>query len=109
MTQNNRGFFSEGKFFFELSGNAVMKLSPKAAIEVCQEAAKRNLPIGMIESGHWLNPGFRPDVNTRWDGLDKLTDEGEIKKNNDRAIENINDDVSQGYNAFIITIVGFSK
>ncbi|AIA70832.1 colicin immunity protein [Pectobacterium atrosepticum SCRI1043] len=86
-----------------------MKLSPKAAIEVCQEATKRNLPIGMIEGGHWLNPGFQPDGNTRWDGFDKLTDKSEIKKSNDNAIENINDDSSKGYNAFIITIVGFSN
>lgn len=46
--RNNNGktprvFFDNGKAFFELGGNAIMKLSPRAAIEVCQEATKRNL------------------------------------------------------------------
>ncbi|MCW2484844.1 colicin transporter [Candidatus Symbiopectobacterium sp. NZEC127] len=82
-----------------------MKLSPTAAIEVCEEATKRNLSIGMIEGGHWLNPGFRPDMHTRWDGFDRLTDKNEIQKNNNNAIENIKEDAAKGYDAFIITIV----
>lgn len=33
--------YDSGDAFFELKGNASMKLSPKAAIEVCNEAAKK--------------------------------------------------------------------
>ncbi|HIE5372702.1 TPA: hypothetical protein ACXNPU_000508 [Proteus mirabilis] len=37
--------YNNGEEFFKLKGNACMYLSPKAAIEVCQEATKRNLWI----------------------------------------------------------------
>ena len=37
--------YDSGDAFFELKGNASMKLSPKAAIEVCNEAAKKGLWI----------------------------------------------------------------
>ena len=53
--------YDSGDAFFELKGNASMKLSPKAAIEVCNEAAKKGLWILGIDGGHWLNPGFRID------------------------------------------------
>ncbi|EEI7278718.1 hypothetical protein P4387_005082, partial [Escherichia coli] len=43
-----------------------MKLSPKAAIEVCNEAAKKGLWILGIDGGHWLNPGFRIDSSASW-------------------------------------------
>ena len=45
--------YNNGEEFFKLKGNACMYLSPKAAIEVCQEATKRNLWISGIDGGHW--------------------------------------------------------
>lgn len=38
-----------------------MKLTPNAAIEVCQESIKQNLWILGVDAGHWFNPGFRHD------------------------------------------------
>ncbi|EPF2596718.1 colicin transporter [Proteus mirabilis] len=102
--QNPRGFFDNGKAFFELGGNAIMKLSPKAAIEVCQEATKRNLWILGVDGGHWLNPGFRPDGSASWSGKTKLFNENKLSENNQLAIENIWDDEAAGYTAFIVTL-----
>lgn len=97
--------FEDGAKFFELDGDARMKLSPKAATEVCEEATRRGIFIGAIEGGHWLNPGFKPDMNTNWDSLKYYQADANLKTNNDRAIENINDDASEGYTAFIITLI----
>ncbi|MRT56604.1 colicin transporter [Enterobacteriaceae bacterium RIT693] len=81
-----------------------MKLSPKAAIEVCEEATRRGVFVGIVEAGHWYNPGFQPDMSTRWDSL-KFYKDIDIKLNNDIAIENINGDVTDGYTAFLITVI----
>lgn len=96
--------YDDGSEFFRLKGNACMALTPKAAIEVCEEATARGVYIGTIEGGHWRNPGFQPDMNTRWDSL-KYYKDIDIKLNNDIAIENINGDVAEGYTAFLITII----
>ncbi len=100
--------YNDGSDFFKLGGNNIMKLTPKAAKEVCVEATNRKVFIGRIEGGHWMNPGFRPDMNTFWDSKTDLESAGDFKANNELAIQNINDDESEGYNAFIITIVGLT-
>lgn len=96
--------YNNGEEFFKLKGNACMYLSPKAAIEVCQEATKRNLWISGIDGGHWLNPGFRPDGSASWSGKTKLFNENKISENNQLAIENIREDAAAGYTAFIVTL-----
>lgn len=97
--------YEDAADFFLLDGDARMKLSPKAAAEVCEEATRRGIFIGAIEGGHWLNPGFKPDMNTNWDSLKYYQADANLKTNNDRAIENINDDAREGYTAFIITLI----
>lgn len=96
--------YNKGDDFFKLDGNASMKLSPKAAIEVCQEATKRNLWILGIDGGHWLNPGFRPDGETSWTYNKPDDYQSKIYNNSKLAIENIKDDSAAGYNAFIVTL-----
>jgi len=39
-----------------------------------------------------------------WDSKSDLVAAGKIKENNDLAIENINEDASEGYNAFLFTL-----
>ncbi|KOC88997.1 colicin transporter [Winslowiella iniecta] len=82
-----------------------MKLTAKAAKEVCAEATTRNVFIGRIEAGHWLNSGFRPDGNATWDAKSELESAGRFQQNNQLAIKNIADDKREGYNTFIITTV----
>lgn len=96
--------YDSGDAFFELKGNASMKLSPKAAIEVCNEAAKKGLWILGIDSGHWLNPGFRIDSSASWTYDMPEEYKSKIPENNRLAIENIKDDIENGYTAFIITL-----
>jgi len=64
--------------------------------------------VGIVEGGHWRNPGFQPDAHTRWESM-KYYKDTELKKSNDLAIENINDDVADGYTAFLVTLVRFNK
>ena len=96
--------YNNGEEFFKLKGNACMYLSPKAAIEVCQEAAKRNLWILGVDAGHWLNPGFRPDGTTSWTYNNPDDYQSKLAENNKLAIENIRDDEAAGYTAFIVTL-----
>lgn len=96
--------YEKGEDFFLLKGNACMKLTPNAAIEVCQEAMKQNLWILGIDAGHWLNPGFRPDSWMSWDHKQQLFNQEKLVENNQLAIENIKEDEAAGYTAFIVTI-----
>ncbi|WP_405471101.1 colicin transporter (plasmid) [Morganella morganii] len=96
--------FDSGSVFFEKKGSSVMVLTPKAAIEVCQEAAKRNLWILGIDGGHWLNPGFRPDGSTSWTYNKPNDYKPKLTENNKLAIDNIKEDAANGYTAFLVTI-----
>ncbi len=98
--------YVKGDDFFKLKGNASMKLSPKAAIEVCQEATKRKVYILGVDGGHWFSPGFRPDGSASWSGKTTLINQGKLLENNNLAIENIKEDEAAGYTAFIVTIKG---
>lgn len=97
--------YHEGAKFFELKGDSCMALSPHAAREICEEATLKGFFVGTVEGGHRHNPGFQPDSNTRWDSLRYYQADADLKANNDRAIENINDDASEGYTAFLITLI----
>lgn len=97
--------FDEGAAFFDMNGNATMVLTAKAAKEVCAEATNRGRFIGIVEGGYWHNPGFQPDMSRRWDSKTRLEQEGNFKRNNELAIENIDEDASEGYTAFLITLI----
>lgn len=96
--------YEKGEDFFLLRGNCYMRLTPNAAIEVCQEAIKQNLWILGVDAGHWFNPGFRPDGWMSWDRKKELFNQGKLIENNQLAIENIKEDEAAGYTAFIVTI-----
>ncbi|KMN61418.1 colicin transporter [Leclercia sp. LK8] len=82
-----------------------MVLTPKAAKEVCNIATRKGVFVGIVEGGHWKDPGFQPDMSRRWDSKTKLEQEGNFKRNNELAIENIDEDISDGYTAFLITLI----
>lgn len=104
MSFDKKKIYDSGADFFSLGGDSIMALTPKAAKEVCREATKRNKFIWIIEGGHWMKPGFRPDSSTRWDSRPELEKSGKFKENNDAAEKNISEDVSLGYDAFMITL-----
>ncbi|MDF2077559.1 hypothetical protein P2Q70_23480 [Pseudomonas mendocina] len=47
-----------------------MRLSPEAAIGVCERAASEGVVVSRIEGGIWLNPGFESRLDCIWDGAD---------------------------------------
>lgn len=106
---NTRGFtyndiFDSKEAFFEKKGSSVMVLTPKAAIEVCQEAIRLNLWILGVDGGYWRNPGFQIDGTTSWSCKTKLREQNKLSENNQLAIDNIKDDAASGYTAFLVTI-----
>ncbi|MEK9497776.1 colicin immunity protein [Photorhabdus sp. P32] len=93
--------------FFALGGSVGMKLTPQAAIGVCEIATNKNLVISRIEGFIWhRNTGkFEARLDAIWDGLvNPGNDLEKVEKNNKEAIENIKEDEKNGHNVFIITI-----
>ncbi|MCV9880644.1 colicin transporter [Brenneria izbisi] len=83
MSFNKKIIYDNGNDFFKFKGDSVMVLTPKAAKEVCAEATKRNKFVWIVEGGHWLSPGYRPDSATRWDARPELEKANKIKENNE--------------------------
>jgi|SRR5688572_14471923 len=75
--------------YFRLNGNAIMKLTPEAAIDVCLEAAQRGLVVVRIEGGIWHSPGFEARLDCIWDGAEPPIDLENAIANNARAAEDI--------------------
>ena len=67
MTDRSRLYESPDEFFV-LDGSVVMRLSPEAAIGVCERAASEGIVVSRIEGGIWLNPGFESRLDCIWDG-----------------------------------------
>lgn len=103
--------YDESKCFFELAGDSVMKLTHKAAIDVCIAAADRSLVIARVEGGIFSGNSYEARLDAIWDGKDPPLSYDETRKNNARAIEFIKME-SAVHNAFIITcapIFGWSN
>jgi hypothetical protein len=88
--------------FFELDGNAAMKLSRAAAIAVCAAAIGKEAVVVKVEGGIWRNGQFEARLDTIWDGLDPPIDQVQTKENNGGAASFIKNS-SDSDNAFIIT------
>lgn len=71
--------------FFLLDGTVVMKMTPGAAISVCEQARSHGFFISRIEGGIWHNPGFEARLDCIWDGVDCFIDEVSAGENNKSA------------------------
>lgn len=103
--------YTDPEEFFALHGSVVMKLSPEAAIAVCEQAAHRGLLVARIEGGIWHNPKFEARIDCIWDGADPPLDAEAAHVNNLSAIEFIRSELPE-HSAFIITappITGWEK
>lgn len=94
-------------FFFDPKGNAIMKLTPESAIDVCLQAANRGLVIVRIEGGIFSEKGFEARLDAIWDGKDPPLSYEETCENNLRAYLDIKAE-SELHNAFIITCAPMS-
>jgi hypothetical protein len=88
--------------FFGLGGNAIMKLDREAALDLCLQAATRELVLIKIEGGIWRNGKFEARLDAIWDGSDPPLSRGEAGENNARAADFIRS-TAAGYNAFVAT------
>jgi hypothetical protein len=96
--------FTNYKDFFELKGSAVMKLSPKAACQVCIHAREYNLLVGRVEGGFWHHPGFEARLDCIWDSkywVDS-SDPEQVHASNLEGAKDILEE-SKVHNAFSIT------
>ncbi|MDG6896185.1 hypothetical protein [Volucribacter amazonae] len=90
--------------FFHLNGNAIIKLTPSAAIELCYFCTENNLIVGYIEGGIWRNKLFQARIDCIWgSSLSSNSTKSSIRDNNRLAIKFIKEE-SDIHNAFILTI-----
>lgn len=88
--------------FFDLNGSVNMRLSPRAAMQVCAEAAREGLVIARVEGGIWHAPGFESRLDCIWDGQDPPLDQDQASGNNKEAARFIASQ-SPAHSAFILT------
>lgn len=79
-----------------------MKLSPTAALSVCNEATARGLVVARVEGGMWHSPGFEARLDCIWDGTDPPIEIEEANTNNRRAADFVRNE-SDVHSVFVIT------
>ncbi|MFT4810650.1 MAG: hypothetical protein ACI9LX_004018 [Paraglaciecola sp.] len=94
--------YSSATDFFKLDGDSTMKLTKLAAIDVCENATKKNCCISMIEGGFWNEPSFQANLDAIWNCEEQVLDIEEVNKKAVTFINNISE--SEGVDAFILTL-----
>lgn len=94
--------YSDPNSFFELKGNNLMRLTPSAAIELCNLLTERNIVTVCVEGGIWDNSKFEARLDAIWTGKKPPMKSMDLAKNNMKAINSIIED-SEQCNAFIIS------
>ena len=101
MRGDRSALYNSPSDFFDLGGNCVMTLSPRAAIGVCEKLSEQNVPVGRIEGGLWSEAGFEARLDCIWDSPDSLSG-ADFAEINNKAAEFIAAELGK-HNAFIIT------
>ncbi len=102
MKVDRQTLYHAAKDFFDHAGNAVMKLSRTAAIELCLDAANQGLLVVKLEGGIWSNGTFEARLDAIWDGADPPVKKQDAYENNCTAANFIRSR-HPGYNAFVVT------
>jgi hypothetical protein len=102
MLLDRKKLYSSAKDFFIFKGSIVMKLTPDAAIDVCECAVESGLVIARIEGGIWHFPGFEARLDCIWDGVSPPVDFDVAERNNIAAANFIREERAV-HDAFIIT------
>jgi len=101
--------------FFKFDGSATMKLSAKAAYDLCQEASRRDILVMCVEGGIWSPGRFGARLDCIWDGLDPPVTREEAIENNNEAAAFIREQSTMvrpngaPTNAFIFTVCHISE
>lgn len=88
--------------FFDLDGDAVMKLSRECAEKVCAEATEKGLSISIVEGGFWDAPKFQSCLDAIWNNTKSDADRAETNQKALRFIEEVSKNLS--VDTFIITL-----
>jgi hypothetical protein len=99
--------YADAKEFFALRGSVVMKLSPEAAIAVCNEATARGFVVARVEGGIWHDPGFEARMDCIWDGAEPPVGIEKARENNVAAAEFIRSEEAD-HDVFLITAPSMS-
>jgi hypothetical protein len=94
--------YSKERDFYELEGSVAMKLSARAAADVCRSAAAHGLVVARVEGGIRDDSGFEARHDCIWDGADPPIDVDAAILNNNAAAEFI-ERQRNAHNAFILT------
>jgi hypothetical protein len=87
---------------FAGGGNAVAKLTDRAAAAACAAASELGLVVVRVEGGIWRDPGFEARGDCIWDGIDPPASAEEATRNNLRAADFIESEKA-GHSVFILT------
>ena len=93
----------DAKDFFLFDGNAAMRLSGEAALEVCRLSTEKNWSISRIEGGIWHDPGFEARLDCIWDASCAPVGNDALKNNNEDAADFIREEMGQ-HDVFLITV-----
>jgi len=107
MERQRHVLFESSSDFFKMDGSVWMRLSPRAALEVCVAAAVNRKVIARIEGGIWHSPGFEARHDCIWDGMDPPIDEPAAHQNNLAAAEFIKEEMNF-HSVFILTAPSIS-
>jgi len=105
---DRRKVYKSADQFFANGASCVMKLSPDAAIEVCEEACHHDLLIGKIEGGISHSQGVEARLDCTWDGKMPPLDSASLRINNQEAADFINLE-REPHDAFVITALKNSR
>lgn len=111
MKGDRQKLYGSADAFFSLEGTVLMKLTPQAAIAVCEAAAAKGLIVVRVEGGVWHNPGFESRLDCIWDGDDPPISIEGAHLNNRRAAAFIQAKAAT-HDVFILTtpaITGYEK
>lgn len=102
MTFKRDVLYDNPNLFFDLNGNNLMKLTPDAAIALCECLAEKNIAVACVEGGIWRNPGFESRLDAIWTGRKPPLAPSDLELNNSRAINSIMEDRLE-CNVFIVS------
>jgi hypothetical protein len=94
--------YSDINLFFELNGNNLMRLTPDAAIELCNALREKDVVVVCVEGGIWNDGKFQARLDTIWTGKKPPMNPVDLAINNEKAIASILEDREQ-CNAFIVS------
>ncbi|WP_245134838.1 hypothetical protein [Acinetobacter nosocomialis] len=106
MNINNKMLYNDPNLVFkESSFNGIIRLTPDAALTLCDLAIENDCYIDWYECGIWYGDKQGYEGHDVWGKiLSEIKSNSAIHENNLEAKENIRCDIEDGYNVFELCI-----